>query len=169
MKEPITRVYQRYFRPELHFRVRLFNVLAIGGTLISFLMALLSAFNASGIAAVAVNLAISALSFGLLSYAQRSERYQTCYMVTNICIFIVLFPVLFFLGGGYHGGMPVFFVFAVVFTIFMLEGKKALVFALAELALYAIICFAAYLHPNAVIFFESEQDLFEDILVVHQC
>jgi hypothetical protein len=34
-------------------------------------------------------------------------------------VFIGLFPIMFFSVGGYHSGMPGFFVFVIVFTIFM--------------------------------------------------
>ncbi|MDF2921554.1 MAG: Signal transduction histidine kinase [Paenibacillaceae bacterium] len=160
-----TRLKQTYLNPALDFRVRLFNVLAIGGTAISLIMGLLSAVNNGGAFTVAVNLAVAALSFGLLTYSRRSGRYQICYMITITAIFIVLFPVLFFLSGGYHSGMPAFFVFAVAFTIFMLEGKKAVFFSLSELAVYIAICIIAYRYPDTVRFFETEQEVLTDIII----
>ena len=158
------RIYQAYLNPDLDFRVRLFNVLAMGGTVISFTMAVLGAVN-SGVFNMALNLLISALSFGLLVFSSRTGRYQLCYMITIVGIFICLFPVLFFEGGGYHSGMPAFFVFAVVFTVFMLEGVKAILFSISELAIYIACCIVAYLRPDAIQFFETEQDLLIDVIV----
>lgn len=153
-----------YLSPNLDFRVRLFNVLAIGGTVISLLMAVLSGINGM-ISNVIVNILVAALSFTLLTVSQRTGRYQLCYMITIVAIFIFFFPVLFFDAGGYHSGMPSFFIFAVVFTIFMLEGKKAVIFSIIETTLYIIICIIAYLYPQTVRFFEAEQDILTDIIV----
>ena len=74
------------YSPTLDFRVRLFNILALGGTVISL-------------------------------------------------IFLIVFPVMFFTSGGYHGGMPAFFVFAIIFTVLMLEKIRALIVSLLEIIL----------------------------------
>jgi len=165
MKKFLSHIRKTYLNPGLDFRVRLFNVLAIGGTVISFLMAVLGAVNDGGVFNVAVNLIAAALSFGLLTYSRRSGRYQVCYMISVVGIFICIFPVLFFTSGGYHGGMAPFFVFAVAFTVFMLEGKKAIFFSAAELALYAAICIIAYRRPEMVNFFETEQAILTNIII----
>ena len=165
MKNLLIRFRRTYLDPALDFRVRLFNVLAIGGMVISLLMGILSAVNNGGTFIVAVNLAVAALSFGLLTYSRRTGRYQICYTITIAGIFIGFFPALFFGSGGYHSGMPAFFVFAVVFTVFMLEGKKAVFFSVAELALYITICVIAYLYPDTVRFFATEQELLTDIII----
>ena len=43
---------------------------------------------------------------------------------------------MFFTSGGYHGGMPAFFVFAIIFTVLMLEKWRALIVSLLEIVLY---------------------------------
>ncbi|MDR0380641.1 MAG: HAMP domain-containing histidine kinase [Oscillospiraceae bacterium] len=159
------RFIARYFSPRLDFRVKLFNVLAIGGIAISFCVAVLGAVIDSGPVNVVTNLGIMALSFLLLTVSRRTGRYQLCYMISIAVIFMCLFPVLFFSAGGYHSGMPAFFVFAVAFTVSMLEGKNAIFFSVAELALYIAICIVAYLHPETVHFFETESDVFLDVIV----
>lgn len=165
MKTALTRFRRIYLDPALDLRVRLFNVLAIGGMIISLLMGILSVVNNGGTFIVAINLAAAALSFGLLTYSRRTGRYQICYMITIAVIFLGFFPALFFGSGGYHSGMPAFFVFAVVFTVFMLEGKKAVFFSVTELVLYITICVIAYLYPDTVRFFSTERELLNDILI----
>ena len=78
--------FHSLFSLTLDFRVRLFNILALGGTVISL-------------------------------------------------IFLIVFPVMFFTSGGYHGGMPAFFVFAIIFTVLMLEKIRALIVSLLEIIL----------------------------------
>jgi len=160
----LKRIYQAYLNPSLDLRVRLFNVLAMGGTAVSFLMAILAIANNGGVFNMAISLFSSVVAFGLLIFSRRTGRYQLCYMITIVAIFLMLFPILFFVGGGYHSGMPAFFVFAVVFTVFMLEGIKAIVFSLVEIAIYITACVVAYLRPEMVRFFTTERDMLIDII-----
>ena len=165
MKNRRVQFISTYFGANLDFRVRLFNVLAMGGTVISLAMALVGIAANVGLGNVAVNFLSAALSYALLCYSQRTGRYQFCYMVTIIAIFMVLFPIMFFTAGGYHSGMPSFFVFAVAFTILMLEGKKAIVMSVLEILLYLAICIIAFYYPGLVTAWGTEQDLLTDVIV----
>ena len=66
---------------------------------------------------------IAVLSLVFLFYAYKSGRFQCCYVIKIITIFLVMFPYLFFKSGGYKGGMVSFYIFGILFTVFMLEGK----------------------------------------------
>jgi signal transduction histidine kinase len=148
----------------LEFRVRLFNVLAFGGAAIGLLTAVLGVVNHAGPVNVTINFLSAVLAWALLVYSRRSGRYQICYMITVVGIFIVLFPAVFFSSGGYHSGMPAFFVFAVVFTVFMLEGKKAAIFSILELLVYTTCCLVAYTRPETVNLFSAEVEILTDII-----
>lgn len=165
MKHRLMQFIRIYFGANLDFRVRLFNVLAMGGTAISLAMALVGVAANVGLGNVAVNFLSAALSYALLCYSQRTGQYQLCYMITIIAIFMVLFPIMFFTAGGYHSGMPSFFVFAVAFTILMLEGKKAIVMSVLEILLYLAICVIAFRYPGLVNAWDNEQDLLTDVIV----
>lgn len=165
MKNRLTQFIGAYFGTGLDFRVRLFNVLAMGGTVISMAMALVGIVADVGIGNIVANFISAALSYALLCYSQRTGRYQLCYMITIVAIFLVLFPVMFFTAGGYHSGMPSFFVFAVAFTILMLEGKKAIVMSVLEIPLYLAICLIAFCYPELVKAWDTEQDMLIDVIV----
>lgn len=92
------------FRLSLPFRVRLFNVLALVGGMISLINGISSYANNQDSVILGLNFGIAVLSFVLLFYAYKSGRYQFCYVVTIITIFLVMFPYLFFKSGGYKGG-----------------------------------------------------------------
>ena len=165
MKNRLPQFISAYFGPDLDFRVRLFNVLAMGGMVISLAMTLVGIAAGTGLGNVAVNFISAALSYALLCYSQRTGRYQLCYFITIIAIFLALFPVMFFTAGGYYSGMPSFFVFAVAFTILMLEGKKAIVMSIVEILLYLAICIIAFRYPELVKAWDTEQDLLTDVMV----
>lgn len=165
MKRLILLICESFLDKSFDFRVRLFNVLAMGGTVISMAMALVGIVADAGIGNIMANFISAALSYALLCYSQRTGRYQFCYMITIVAIFLVLFPVMFFTAGGYHSGMPSFFVFAVAFTILMLEGKRAIAMSVLEILLYLAICLIAFRHPELVKAWATEQDLLIDVIV----
>lgn len=164
MKAKVHRFLSRFFGTSLDFRVRLFNVLAMAGTLISLVMVFGNLSTGLWVS-VAVSGASTVLSAGLLWYSAKTGRYRLCYLITITAIFLVMFPVLFFTSGGYHGGMLAFFVFALVFTVLMLDKWAAVILSGLELAVYVTICLIAYFRPETVLPFVSEAARLTDVLV----
>lgn len=75
-----------------------------------------------------------------------------------------LFPVMFFKSGGYKGGMPSFYIFGILFTIFMLEGWLMFFCVWLELIIYILTIGIAYYYPDTVIWFQSEKEIVVDVL-----
>lgn len=163
--EKLLRGERSLFRLSLPFRVRLFNVLALFGGMISLINGISSYTNNQDRMILGVNLAIAALSFFLLFYASKSRRYQFCYLVTIVMIFFLMFPYLFFKSGGYKGGMISFYMFGILFTVFMLEGKIMLFTAILEMLVYIATILIAYRNPQTVTWFLTEKEVITDLLV----
>ena len=153
------------FRLSLPFRVRLFNVLALVGGMISLINGISSYANNQDSVILGLNLGIAVLSFVLLFYAYKSGRYQFCYVVTIITIFLMMFPYLFFKSGGYKGGMVSFYIFGILFTVFMLEGKAMFFTAFTEMVVYISTIMIAYQNPQMVVWFSSEKEVVMDLLI----
>jgi signal transduction histidine kinase/DNA-binding response OmpR family regulator len=153
-----------FFRREMDLRVKIFNVLAIAGVLTCTTIFLTALFTGAGLVNPLTCAGAGALSLFLLLYSAKSGRYRFCYMVTIVVIFLILFPVMFFSAGGYHSGMPCFFVFAVVFTVYMLDGVLGIVMSVLEMLTYAGVCLFAYYRPQGVVTLDSEQALLADII-----
>lgn len=153
------------FRLSLPFRVRLFNVLALVGGMISLINGISSYANNQDSVILGLNFGIAVLSFVLLFYAYKSGRYQFCYVVTIITIFLVMFPYLFFKSGGYKGGMVSFYIFGILFTVFMLEGKVMFFTSFMEMVVYIATIMIAYQNPQMVVWFSSEKEVVMDLLI----
>ena len=165
MKPNFLRLKKLFFSEEMDLRVKIFNVLAMAGVVNCVLMVALGLTIGSSSANLFFNLGTGILSAGLLIYSAKSGRYQFCYTVTIGVIFLVLFPFLFFTAGGLYSGMPSFFIFAVVFTAYMLDGKQMIFMTLLELLLYVSICIYAYMYPSSVHAFDSELAIVTDIII----
>ena len=151
---------------QLDFRVKLFNIMAVGGIIMSFFTAIQSIFMQKWDTLLVSNL-MMIISICLLTYAVKSGRYYICYVLTIIFIFIIFFPILFFQAGGYKSGVPAVFIFAVLFTVLMLEGIRGIVISVFELILYSSICYIAYIKPETVTWYTDEKTIVIDIIFTY--
>lgn len=152
------------YQSNLPFRVRLFNVLALLGCIISLCNGVFSYLNNGDKRILIINAGIAVLSLMLLFYAYYRKKYQRCYFITIVVIFMILFPFMFFKSGGYKGGMPSFYIFGVLFTVFMLEGWLMFFSVLLELVIYIATMGIAYYYPVCVSWFHSEKEIVADVL-----
>jgi signal transduction histidine kinase len=155
---------KKLFGEQLDFQARLFNIMAAAGILISLFNGVIGIFTSAGFPHLMFSLLAMLIAFVLLCYALASGKYQRCYMITVVFVFFGLFPVLFLTSGGYHSGMPSFFIFAVLFTVFMFDGKKTVVITVLELVFYTALCVFAYHNPDKIRFFNTEAEFLSDIL-----
>jgi len=153
------------FGSHLEFRVRLFNMLACAGLLTSLISAPAGLFINAGFGNLLLNICIALLSVFLIWYSLKSGNYQLCYIITIGTVFFIMFPAFFLTAGGYKSGMPIFFIFAVVFTAFMLEGVKMVFFIIAQFVLFTSLLIFAYYYPEHINHFETEMDMLIDIIV----
>ncbi len=144
--------------------MKIFNLLAITGFIVSLLIFAVSLLIGASAINSAMLLSAAVLSAVLLVYSVKTGNYRPCYIITITFVFMLLFPIMFFTAGGYNSGMPCFFVFAVVFTLFMLEGKAGIIFAAAEIVIYVLCCAAAYRFPQLVTPFPDETGVVGDVV-----
>lgn len=158
------RMYHAFFREEIDFHARNFNLLALAGISVSFCIGTGALFT-DGWRASAACYFLCLFAVVLLFYSSRTEKYRRCYYMTIGVIFLVGFSMIFFLGGGYLGGMPLFFVFAVVFTAFLLEGYELAALIAVELTVYSVDIVLAWRFPQWVIWHQNTAETAMDILI----
>ena len=163
-RKSVLEVGKVLYHSGLPFRVRLFNILASLGFIISLCNGVLSYWNNGDRKLLLINTGIALLSLSLLFYAYHSKKYQRFYFITIVVIFMFLFPIMFFKSGGYKGGMPSFYIFGILFTIFMLEGWLMFFCVWLELIIYIFTIGIAYYYPDTVIWFQSEKEIVVDVL-----
>ena len=165
MRQMIRRFIHIFFNETLPLRVRLFNILLTGGGIIALLAGVWGVAAGASVANPISCGVTSLICVGLLWFGNKTGRYRLCYFISIFVVFICIFAVMFFSAGAYYSGMPSFFVFAVVYTVFMLDGWLAPVMGLVELLTYAAICLFAYYRPDSVRFFPTEAVTVSDILI----
>lgn len=164
MKKVLQFIINKFLNKQLDLRVRLFNALAMAGILVSFGVATLSLITGSGLESVPICYFSTLVAVGLLYYSYKSGKYQRCYMITVIVIFLIIFPIVFVTGGGYKGAMPFYFIFAFIFTVFMIDGKKMFVMAGIELVTYTGLCLFGFYFPQYIVWYKTEWNVVIDII-----
>jgi signal transduction histidine kinase len=162
---PLVRLFAEYFASGLEIRVRVFNLLALAGMCLGLIVGASCFVTGAGWLNAVINFGAAVFAAFILIYARRSGRYQLCYIITVVAVFIIAFPVMFFSAGGYHSGMPSFFVFAVVFTVLMLESRRLKMLAVLEALIYAACFLIAYHYPETITQFATEADAAQDIFI----
>lgn len=160
----LKRIKDRLFSRRLDLKARIFDLLAFTGFTVSIVIFIVSLINGASALNSIVLLSAALLSAALLAYSSVTGNYRPCYIITVTFVFMLLFPIMFFSAGGYNSGMPCFFVFAAVFTLFMLEGKAGIICAAAEMIIYVLCCAAAYRYPRLVTAFPDEKGVVGDVI-----
>jgi len=156
---------RRIFETPENVRIGIFNLMSFVGFCVSLTVFVSSLFNDAAVINLASTGFSAVLSVTLFLYSKKTGKYRVCYIITIVVMFIILFPLMFFTAGGMHSGMPMFFSFAVVFTIFMLENKTGLIISAFELAEFLVCCLLSAKYPSMVIFFETEEAVYRDIVL----
>ncbi|MBR1486385.1 MAG: response regulator, partial [Synergistaceae bacterium] len=80
----------------------------------------------------------------------RWDRVEKTALPIVVIGFIFGLSSLFFLDGGINGGVPLFFILAVVVTPWMLEATEAVVMLSLEILAFGLNIYFAYQYPNSV-------------------
>lgn len=138
-------------------RVGAFNILATCGIVVSAFVAFYNLFVGARIIPFLGCLLGVFISLGLMYFTRKTGNYRAAMILTVLIIFIGLFTFIYLASGGYYAGMPFFFVFAVVFTAFLLDGIIMPLLILIELSWYALLCLYSYYHPETMMMAGGEK------------
>ncbi|MCL2217766.1 MAG: HAMP domain-containing histidine kinase [Defluviitaleaceae bacterium] len=165
MKTTLLRIYKSFFGSDIGFREKMLNMLAVTGVLAGIIMGSANAINAGEALGSAIGFGIVVFSLGMLIFLAVTGYYKIACIVTIVVIFLGYFPYLFFTMGGLSGSKILNFVFAIVFTAYVLEGKLGWFMMVLQLLIFAGICVYAYINPASVIPMPSEFNHMFDAII----
>ena len=154
--------FLHYIKKDSEIEITLFKVLGIAGILVSVFAGLQSILMGLSISGGLINFVAAILSFLLLWFVDKTGKYVVGYIITTVAVFMGLFTMLFFEMGGLYGSMPYFFTFSLVFSFLMFRGKLLIVMETIETLYYVGVCCVAYVYPQLVTDYVSEEDMLLD-------
>lgn len=132
------------------FQARLFIAAALTGFCVALIGALANYLNDSGPTQILLCLGLAGVSLAMIWLATFTGRYEQTRVVTVVIVFLVIFPYMFFTGGGYLSGMPALLVFGMGFTGLSVVGTGLWVLLGIEFVIYTGCCLTAYYLPSLV-------------------
>ncbi|MCR5249552.1 MAG: response regulator [Lachnospiraceae bacterium] len=146
-------------------RVHAFNILAICGIAVSLVTGFYNLAAGFGIVSFLECMSGVVMSVLLMVYTRKTGNYRFAMVLTVLFVFLGLFTFLYFTNGCYLGGVPYFFIFATVFTAFLLDGVIMPVLIVVELVWYAVLCMYTYYHPTSSFLSENTKVRVFDLVV----
>ena len=135
---------------DAEIQVGAFNILAVCGMVVSITTAIVNAVAGNDPVVVLADCAGAVVSLVLIVYCHRSGNYKMAMTITAFIVFLGLFTALYFIQGGYHSGIPAFFIFGIVFTAFLLDGAAMVILVFLELVWYIFLILYSYYHPQTL-------------------
>ncbi len=165
MKSILNRFNKALWGGNVTLSGKIFNTLAMAGCVISLIMVIASLISDSTVGEVIINFGSAVFSVAMLLVHIKTNNYQLCSVITISVIFLLGFPAIFFSSDGYTGGMPSFFIFAIIFTIFLIRGKTMIVLVALQYVVFISISFYAYYNPESIINYRDDYSLLLDIVI----
>lgn len=165
MNKNLTKLKEFIVPEGSEIQVAAFNILAVCGMTVSAVVALYNLLFGFRLQPFFECLSGVFISLALIIYTRKTGNYKRAMVLTVLIIFIGLFTVIYLASGGFYAGVPFFFVFAVVFTAFLLNGVTMAVLVIFELAWYAALSLHTYYNPMSVKMNASKEVFIMDAIV----
>lgn len=147
------------------FHARLSVIAALTGVVVAVIGIVANALNDGGPIQILLCAGMAAMSLAMIWFARRTGRYEQARVTTVVIVFLVIFPYMFFTGGGYLSGMPALMVFGMGFTGLSLMGWGMWVLLGTEFFVYSACCLAAYAYPGLVTPMAGPTELVIDVII----
>lgn len=170
MKSMISKIKQTYQRAyaaligEHDLWQQLLNIavlIAIVGALISAIISIALKNSPIAIAAFLVTCVFAV--FCLILSLKLDDIIYAAVMFCVVANF-VLFPIMFFTSGGYHGGMPIWLLLSLVISWVVVRKKILYVIYGLGLVFQSVCILYSESHPESVILFASEHAVAVDVI-----
>lgn len=160
----IKKWFIKLYGPALPVQLIVFNIITTIG-LVGGIVSLIVSLAAGLPMAQNIIVALSILGLHLcFLLANKKGKIDLASALIIIGITLFLLPPMFFTGGGYHSGMPLWFLIGMIFTFLLVKGKLCWILLGIQSVIYTGCFYAAYLHPEWINLFPSEEGTFIDIL-----
>ena len=149
---------------DIDIRTRMLFLMEYATFFACFLGTIPMLFFADSIYVLIPNFALMAFSGLGIFFSHVKKNYTLAINLIVIgCAYISL-PIMFFTAGGNMSGMPIWFVFGVVFSCLMTRGKSRIIMPAIDILICAACMLTGYLFPDFVMPLANHQAEFIDMI-----
>lgn len=167
MISKIKQIYQRAYAAligEHDLWQQLLNIAVLIAIVGAFVSAIISIALKNSPVAIAAFLVTCFFAIFCLVISLKSK--DIIYAAVLFCLVanFILFPIMFFTSGGYHGGMPLWLLFSLVISWVVIRKKiMYVIYGLGLVFQMGCILYSEY-HPEVVTFFPTEHAMAVDVI-----
>ena len=151
----IRNFHSEYFNQELDINIRTMHLLILTGVFSEFIIAIvdiyISYITGEPMIAAFIDLAVFFFALIILMGARRVRRYELFKWICIIGLFMIVYPIRFFYGGGYQSGMSIIFLLALFYTSYILEKRTRLIVVSIQFTIYVACHIVAYDFPHLIV------------------
>lgn len=149
---------------EIDIRIRMLFLLEYATVVACLIGSIPILFYTSSFVVLIPNIAL--MIFGLLGiyFSHVRKKYDSAVNLIIIGCAYVTLPIMFFTAGGNHSGMPLWFMFGVIFSCMMARGKARIYMPAIAILILSLCMGIAYMRPDFVIPLPNKQSEFIDML-----
>ncbi len=136
-------------------------IVAIAGSVVSAIISL-----ALGSSPIAIGAFLFTAVFGVICLIISLNSKDVIYaaVLFSVVANFLLFPVMFFFSGGYHGGMPLWLLLSLVISWVIIRKKILYVVYIASIVFQSGCILYSEVHPELVVPFENEHAVAIDVI-----
>ena len=153
---------KRMIRSEESIRLTLFNLITVSVLLLlipSLIIMLIGQYGTKQIPSMVLSFVVTVFCL-FLANKRKKFTLAACTMIAFISF--IMFPVMYFTGGGVEGGMSVFFVVATVFLFMLIDGPIFFVLLAIQFLVYLSCYIVSYYYPQLVTPLGTKKDTYLD-------
>lgn len=149
MKERFKELYQDCLGNDVPMRIKFVHLCTLGGTVGAFLATvsplISGVYSTFGIIVCLITIVFF---FGLFVMTQTTGNYDAV-IISGVCgLNFVIYPLLYFSMGGIRGGMVLYFIMGIVFSLLLLNFKQSLAIFPLEILCYITIFMLGNKYPE---------------------
>lgn len=160
--EKLKNFFLKFYSGENKLQITIFNIIVGGGI-------------AAGIISLAVTIIIGiwwlealiiaaaeALLITSFFLANKYGRLDLSVIIVSVGISLLIFPLLFFIGGGVNSGMPFWFVMGIIAVFLLTRGKTRIILVLLDIIAYSVCFLIDYNFPRYVVRIDTVKGVYMD-------
>ena len=152
----ITQIFNDYFNRDFDVQILVYHLIVYIGIFAGLLTGAVTVVVGNNLGVAVVDFSIAALAYAMLRVSRNTKRYRLCSWALIIIFFFIVFPVGFFVGGGYRSSAAYPFIVALIITSTLLAKTERFVALAIQITLYVTCSVIAYYRPEYVFQQKSE-------------
>lgn len=161
MKEKL----REMFNTNKSIRMTLFNIITVTVIILGFpsiVVMLIGGYGLSQIPSILMALVTVVICIYI---ANRKQKLNVAAAIVIAVCTYVLFPIMFFTGGGVYSGVSLFLALGTIFLFMLVDGKLFYILFVIQVVVYAVCFQIAYTYPEYLIPLGNEGDIYIDVFM----